>query len=224
MGELDLPPSQLQTMGYWLSPTEQTVAALREQGLWSNDPNNYGPNWEAQRNAARARDEYRCQVCGVPETGSQHDVHHRIPFRAFESYHDANQLTNLTTLCSRCHHRAEVNVRLRSGLSGLAFVLGHLAPLFLMCDARDVGVHADPRSPLADGRPAIVVYDGVPAGIGFSERLYELHGQLMERAHELVTACPCLDGCPSCVGPGGENGIGGKTETLGLLDKLTRKA
>jgi DEAD/DEAH box helicase domain-containing protein len=224
MGELTLPPIQLQTMGYWLSPTEQTIATLREHGLWSNDPNDYGPDWGAQRDAARARDEYRCQVCSVPESNSQHDVHHRIPFRTFESYREANQLSNLVTLCSRCHHRAEVSVRLRSGLSGLAFALGHLAPLFLMCDARDVGVHADPRSPLAEGQPAIVVYDGVPAGIGFSERLYELHGQLMERARELVAACPCLDGCPSCVGPGGENGIGGKTETLALLQELTSEA
>jgi DEAD/DEAH box helicase domain-containing protein len=90
-----------------------------------------------------------------------------------------------------------------------------------MCDARDVGVHSDARSPLADGRPAVVVYDGVPAGIGFSERLYELHEQLMARARELVAACPCLDGCPSCVGPGGEQGTGGKSETLALLEKLT---
>jgi DEAD/DEAH box helicase domain-containing protein len=221
MGDLELPPSELQTMGYWLSPTEQTVALLREQGLWSSDPNDYGPDWEAQRDAARARDAYRCQRCGVPERDRQHDVHHRIPFRAFESYQEANQLSNLVTLCPRCHRRAETSVRLRSGLSGLAFVLGHLAPLFLMCDARDVGVHADPRSPLADAQPAIVVYDGVPAGIGFSKRLYELHEQLMDRAYELVAVCPCLDGCPSCVGPGGESGMGGKAETLALLGQLT---
>jgi DEAD/DEAH box helicase domain-containing protein len=221
LGELELPPSELQTTGYWLSPTEETVAYLREQELWSNDANDYGPNWEAQRDAARARDEYRCQMCGVPERGKQHDVHHRIPFRAFESYREANQLPNLVTLCSRCHRRAEMSVRVRSGLSGLAFVLGHLAPLFLMCDARDVGVHSDPSSPLSDGHPAIVVYDGVPAGIGFSERLYELHDELMARARELVAACPCFDGCPSCVGPGGEEGMGGKAETLALLGKLT---
>jgi DEAD/DEAH box helicase domain-containing protein len=61
----------------------------------------------------------------------------------------------------------------------------------------------------------------VPAGIGFSQRLFEIHSELLQRARELVTACPCTDGCPSCVGPGGENGVGGKTETLAILRALT---
>lgn len=220
LGEVDLPPSELVTTGYWLSPSQSTIAHLRERGLWRSDPNDYGPNWTEQRNAARARDEYRCQVCGAPERGRQHAVHHRIPFRFFESYAEANELANLATLCARCHHRAETSVRVRSGLAGLSSVLRHLAPLFLMCDARDLGVHADPRSPLTGGRPTVVVYDGVPAGVGFSERLFECHEELMDRAYDLVSACPCVDGCPSCVGPAGEAGLGGKAETLALLVEL----
>jgi len=112
-------------------------------------------------------------------------------------------------------------VRIRSGLAGLAFALGHLAPLFLMCDARDIGVHSDPRSPLADGQPTVVIYDPVPAGVGFSQRLFEVHDRLMTHAYELVAACQCTDGCPSCVGPAGENAQGGKQETLALLAALT---
>ena len=220
LGDLDLPPSELLTTGYWLSPHEDTVDRLREHGLWRNDPNEYGPNWPAQRNAARARDGHRCQVCSVPEQ-QQHHVHHKVPFRSFASYQQANALSNLVTLCPRCHHRVEQSVRVRSGLSGLAFALGHLAPLFLMCDARDLGVHADPRSPLAGNRPAVVIYDGVPAGMGFSERLYDVHDELMAHARELVDACPCTDGCPSCVGPGGEGGMGGKQETMAILDMLS---
>ena len=219
-GEVSLPPTQLQTTGYWLAPAERTVEALREQGVWTNDPNDYGPGWPALRNQVRVRDGYRCQICGAPERGRAHDVHHKVPFRAFASAEQANQLANLTTLCPACHRQAELAVRVRSGLAGLSFTLGHLAPLFLMCDARDVGVHSDPQSPLAEGRPAVVIYDRVPAGIGFSERLFELHDQLMARAHELVTACECADGCPSCVGPAGEGGSGGKRETLALLEAL----
>jgi DEAD/DEAH box helicase domain-containing protein len=81
-------------------------------------------------------------------------------------------------------------------------------------------VHSDPQSPLADGQPTVVLYDQVPAGVGFSQRLYELHDELMYRASELVTNCDCSDGCPSCVGPGGENGAGGKKETLAILKAL----
>jgi len=35
-----------------------------------------------------------------------------------------------------------------------------------------------------------------------------------------VSQCECEDGCPSCVGPGGENGYGGKAETLAILNDL----
>jgi DEAD/DEAH box helicase domain-containing protein len=217
---LDLPSTDLQTTAYWVALSNETVEDLIERGLWTNSPNDYGPGWPAVRDLRRAMDGFRCQVCGIPESGRSHDVHHKIPFRSFFSAEQANQLTNLITLCPTCHHRSETAVRMRSGLAGLAYVLGQLAPLFLMCDSRDLGVHSDPESPLADARPAVVIYDQVPAGIGFSQRLFELHEELVTRAYELVAACECTDGCPSCVGPGGENGAGGKRESLAILEAL----
>ena len=219
---LDLPPSDLQTTGYWLSLSEETVTRLRETGAWSNDPNNYGPEWGRIRERVRARDGYKCQVCGTPESTRQHDVHHKTPFRAFTSLSEANRLENLTTLCTSCHHKVEQNVRMRSGLAGLAYVLGNLAPLFLMCDTGDLGSHIEPVENETFGGPTVVLYDLVPAGIGFSQKLFELHDDLIARALELVGECACTDGCPSCVGPGGENGYGGKEEALAILKELTR--
>ncbi len=218
---LDLPPTDLQTTGYWISLSEEMVSQLREAGVWTNDPNNYGPDWARIRDRVRGRDKYTCQVCGAVETNRQHDVHHKIPFRAFPSYMEANRLDNLTTLCPSCHHKAEQNVRMKSGLSGLAYVLGNLAPLFLMCDTRDLGTHVEPVENKDFGQPAVVLYDAVPAGIGFSEKLFEMHDELIARALELVSECSCADGCPSCVGPGGENGYGGKQEALEILKELT---
>ncbi|HZJ23689.1 MAG TPA: DEAD/DEAH box helicase [Anaerolineales bacterium] len=218
---LDLPPSDLQTTGYWLSLSEETVTRLRETGAWSNDPNNYGPEWARIRDRVRARDGYKCQVCGAPESTRQHDVHHKTPFRAFTSMAEANRLENLTTLCASCHHKVEQNVRMRSGLAGLAYVLGNLAPLFLMCDTGDLGSHIEPVENETFGGPTVVLYDLVPAGIGFSQKLFELHDDLIARALELVGECACTDGCPSCVGPGGENGYGGKEEALAILKELT---
>jgi DEAD/DEAH box helicase domain-containing protein len=109
---------------------------------------------------------------------------------------------------------------MRSGLAGLAYVLGNLAPLFLMCDAGDLGTHIEPVENKSFGQPSVVLYDQVPAGIGFSEKLFEMHAELVARAHELVSSCACTDGCPSCVGPGGENGYGGKQEALEILKLL----
>src|SRR5215207_3308546 len=218
---LDLPPSDLQTTGYWLSLSEETVTRLRETGAWSNDPNNYGPEWARIRDRVRARDGYKCQVCGAPESTRQHYVHHKTPFRAFTSMSEANRPENLTTLCASCHHKVEQNVRMRSGLAGLAYVLGNLAPLFLMCDTGDLGSHIEPVENQTFGGPTVVLYDLVPAGIGFSQKLFELHDELIARALELVRECACADGCPSCVGPGGENGYGGKEEVLAILKELT---
>ena len=227
---LDLPPTELLTTGYWLALEDIIVDALRQEGLWRNDPNDYGPNWEAQRERARRRDSFRCQICGAPEQGRSHDVHHRQPFRLFPSYLQANQLENLVTLCPNCHRRAEAAVRVRSGLAGLGYIMGHLAPFFLMCDPTDLGVHIDPASPLATGKPVVVLYDMTPGGIGLSTRLFDLQDELLARAAEQVAGCPCADGCPSCVGPGGAGlantptpggaSYGGKLETQAILSAI----
>jgi DEAD/DEAH box helicase domain-containing protein len=225
---LDLPPQEMETTGYWISIAEETVASLSESGLWTNSPNNYGPGWGGIRDRVRERDGYACQMCGRPELNRQHDVHHKIPFRMFRDESGrvqperANQLDNLTTLCPECHKKAETAVRVRSGLAGLGYVLGNLAPLFLMCDPGDLGTHIEPVGTADFPQPAVVLYDLIPAGIGFSEKLFELHDELIQSALELVGECPCLDGCPSCVGPGGENGAGGKGETLAILKELVK--
>jgi len=216
---LDLPPTDLQTTGYWLSLSDSTIESLRASGAWTNDPNDYGSDWPRIRLAVRTRDGFRCQVCGAAEGGREHDVHHKIPFRSFTSIAEANRLDNLITLCSSCHRNVEQNVRIKSGLAGLTYVLGQLAPLFLMCDPNDLGMHTDSAGSIL-GKPSVFLYDQVPAGIGFSQKLFEIHDELMKRALELVSECECKDGCPSCVGPGGENGVGGKEETISILKEL----
>ncbi|HEX7434272.1 MAG TPA: DEAD/DEAH box helicase [Anaerolineaceae bacterium] len=218
---VDLPPTRLDTTGYWITLDDAMVETLRGQMLWTNDPNNYGPNWPQQRLRTLERDGHRCQMCGALETGKPHHVHHKTPFRTFTTAEMANRLDNLVTLCPNCHRRAEQAVQISSGLAGLAYVLGNLAPFFVMCDRGDLGVHSDPQSSLGDGKPSIVIYDNIQAGIGLSEHLFDLHPELLIRARETVSTCPCVDGCPSCVGPGGENGSGSKRETLALLEGLT---
>jgi DEAD/DEAH box helicase domain-containing protein len=218
---LDLPPSELQTTGYWLTLSEQTIEVLRAAGSWTNDPNNYSPGWNRLRETVRLRDGYRCQGCGLSENGNrQHAVHHKIPFRQFLSANEANRMDNLVTLCPSCHRKAEASLRMKSGLAGLATALGQLAPLFLMCDSGDLGIFFDPAWVAVNGLPSVVLYDQVPSGIGFSQKLFELHTELLKRALELVEECECEDGCPSCVGPAGENGVGGRQETLEILKLL----
>ncbi len=234
VGQIDLPEQVLETDAWWLAFGDELLNPLRAAGLWRSDPNDYGPNWQQQRNAARARDGYRCTSCGTPESPArQHDVHHKRPFRAFgyvaglnEAYRLANALDNLLTLCRTCHQRVEQGQRLRTGLGGLAFALGSIAPLHLMCDPRDIGVVAEPQA-AADGLPTITVYEKIPAGIGFSQRLYEIRDDLLRVVAELVHRCPCERGCPACVGPVSEDAdesVDAKALTLALVEACRRAA
>jgi len=89
---------------------------------------------------------------------------------------------------------------LEAGLQGMAHSLRHVASLRLMCDPRDLGSVAEVRS-ITTRLPTVTVYEVYPGGVGFSSRMYELHRALLDDASSLVRDCPCLAGCPSCVGP-----------------------
>jgi DEAD/DEAH box helicase domain-containing protein len=89
---------------------------------------------------------------------------------------------------------------LEAGLQGMAHALRHVASLHLMCDPRDLGSVAEVRS-VTTQLPTVTVYEVYPGGVGFSARMYELHRELLDDAAALVRDCPCLAGCPSCVGP-----------------------
>lgn len=65
----------------------------------------YGANWDQQRRATRRRDRYTCQDCGKTEEelGVHLDVHHIKRFGDFTDYREANQSSNLLSLCQKCH-------------------------------------------------------------------------------------------------------------------------
>jgi DEAD/DEAH box helicase domain-containing protein len=111
----------------------------------------------------------------------------------------------------------------QTALGGLAHALGNIAPLFLMCDSRDLSLLSEARSKETQS-PTITLYDLVPDGLGFAERLYELHRELLSGALELVRTCPCRDGCPACVGPVGLEGADTKELTRRLAERLVRDA
>jgi DEAD/DEAH box helicase domain-containing protein len=89
---------------------------------------------------------------------------------------------------------------LEAGLQGMAHSLRHVASIRLMCDPRDLGAVAEVRS-TTTRLPTVTVYEIYPGGVGYSQRMHELHQELLEHAAALVRDCPCLAGCPSCVGP-----------------------
>lgn len=88
----------------------------------------------------------------------------------------------------------------QNGLLGISNVLANAAPIYLMCDPGDIHVVYQVRATFTQ-RPTIYIYDSYPGGVGFSDKLYELHRELFETAAEMVRQCGCETGCPSCVGP-----------------------
>lgn len=108
---------------------------------------------------------------------------------------------------------------LQGGLLGLSNVLRSIAPVFLLTDARDIGVVCQVRAPFT-GKPAIYLYDLYPGGIGLAEKLYTMRRQLLEAAGQAISGCACQSGCPSCVGPLGEIGEAGKNIALALLTSI----
>jgi DEAD/DEAH box helicase domain-containing protein len=226
---IDLPEQELRTTGYWMALSEDLTEQLQDAGVLPS-PVDYGPNWPEQRDAARARDGYRCRQCGAPEREDrQHDVHHLTPFRAFgyvpgvnDLYKLANRLENLILLCSACHRRVERAQGARGALSGLAYLLRNLAPLYLMCDPGDLGSAVQSRA-VETGLPTVTLYDRAPGGAGLSLRLYELHEDLLVAVLDVVRRCSCADGCPGCVGPAGDVEPGTKALTRQLLEAVVRQ-
>ena len=130
----------------------------------------------------------------------------------------------------------------QSGIFGLLYAMGSMATLLMMCDSRDLGTAVGERPPSVASEinwadfavpankseakeffePNLYVYDAYPGGIGFSEPLYRACDTLLRRTLELIRACPCENGCPSCVGPTADRSERTKDVALAILERLCR--
>ncbi len=111
---------------------------------------------------------------------------------------------------------------LEAGLWGVAHLLAGVAPLFLMCDPKDLQEVAQVRSPFT-GSPTIFLYETTPGGVGLAQGLYEAHASVLRAALDLARGCPCPAGCPSCVGPGPDETAGSKQAAVRLLGRLVER-
>jgi len=99
-------------------------------------------------------------------------------------------------------------------LSGAGNLIRSLAPLFLLCDPRDLGI-AERGRDTHFNIPALYIYDKYPGGTGLTESLAQRIEPLFNAILEALKRCPCKNGCPSCVGE-----IGKKAVTEKLLDSV----
>ncbi len=73
-----------------------------------------------------------------------------------------------------------------------------ILPLFATCDRWDIGGVSSALHP-DTSRTTVFVYDGYPGGAGFAERGFLRGGPWLRATRDVIAACECTAGCPSCV-------------------------
>ncbi len=102
--------------------SEETKQKMREAQLgekghnWKGGviPERFRSPWKHNRDIVLTRDEHKCQLCGATKEDDVYiDVHHRIPFRFYRNALDGHDISNLLTLCRRCHVLVESKLTLK---------------------------------------------------------------------------------------------------------------
>jgi DEAD/DEAH box helicase domain-containing protein len=84
------------------------------------------------------------------------------------------------------------------GIHALEHAAIAMFPLFALCDRDDIGGISTTHHEQVC-KPAVFIYDGHPGGVGLAHKAFEVISDLLEKARKMVAACPCEDGCPSCI-------------------------
>jgi DEAD/DEAH box helicase domain-containing protein len=97
-----------------------------------------------------------------------------------------------------CEDVGVVTSQLPGALHAAEHAMIGMLPLFTICDRWDVGgvstaMHQDTL------HPTIFIYDGYPGGTGIAELGYSVASRHLQATLDLLRACGCKDGCPSCV-------------------------
>ncbi|MEC2040802.1 DEAD/DEAH box helicase [Bacillus altitudinis] len=100
-------------------------------------------------------------------------------------------------------------------LLGIANVLQHIVPAFVMCDRSDIHVISQIKA-AHNGKPTVFLYDHYPGGIGLSKEVQARFDEIARAATQLIERCSCENGCPSCIGMEMKE-IDGKSSIIQLM-------
>jgi len=106
-----------------------------------------------------------------------------------------------------------------ASFKGFAKLLHRVLPLYVRCDVGDIGVVSEIASNHFH-EPTLIVYDGVPGGVGLSETAARIHREIIGALRSIVTDCSCNNGCPCCINVGSEEDVEPKAFALALADLI----
>ena len=127
-------------------------------------------------------------------------------------------------------------------LYGISYIIGNIAPLYLLCSRKDIGVHLGDKegqwmyhgelrkrdteaiNEMKRGlyTPTIFVYENYPGGVGFAYELFSIHPEPFIRSQDEIKTCACKIGCPSCIGPSLLTNMNVKEISLKVLDLILK--
>ncbi len=144
----------------------------------------------------------------------------------FGLLHALESVATLLLMCDRRDLGTAIGERPPAHDSGASSVGAELAPLA----AAELGTIENftpsrmedtlSSNPKEFFEPNLYLFDAYPGGIGFSEPLFRTHALLVQKTRELIAACTCEQGCPSCVGPTGDLAPRAKEAAIAILDRL----
>ena len=95
-------------------------------------------------------------------------------------------------------HVEKEGLHFMGGIHAIEHAAIGIFPLFALCDRNDIGGISHTHHPQI-GKSAIFIYDGYPGGVGLAQHGFEMVTEILEKTLDLVSACECEAGCPSCI-------------------------
>ena len=93
---------------------------------------------------------------------------------------------------------------LNNHFEGLAFAVKNAAMMVTMTESSDIDTVISNNARIPDifqeEKVSLFIYDRYEGGLGYSEKIYDLVPEILEKAIHMVKGCSCEDGCPACVG------------------------
>lgn len=86
-------------------------------------------------------------------------------------------------------------LRHQGALHTVEHLLRVVIPWQILCERGDLGSHYEYH----ENTGRIYIYDDFQGGVGLAESSLAALQSILNRCLELVTECPCLNGCPSCI-------------------------